>query len=135
MKNISFILVLILLSINNNSFAAPSNKEVKAMINQIQTASKASDTILKSGRTQDLHNHSSKFIAINNKAESMFKPLDFENGADCLNATIKAKLIWQTKMSYKSKPDQYCIDNIKRTTKQYNEDIAGCKEYAAKLKK
>lgn len=134
MKDIFIVFLFVLIS-TTNCFAEPSKKEIKIIISEIQSTLKDSDKILKYGKTEDLHNHSNKFNTINKKAEGMFKPLDFDNGADCLNATIKAKLIWQTKMSYSRTPDQYYADTIKRTIKQYNDDIAGCKEYAAKLKK
>lgn len=136
-RSLTFLLVLVslLLSSVHISNAGPSKVEVKAIVNEIQSALKASDSLIKTGRLQDLHAHSKKFNDTVAKSEKLFPVLDFANGYDCLKASINARLIWQTKMSYARSPDQYYADTIKKTTRQYNEDIAGCKEYAAKLKK
>lgn len=128
------ILITLLLVYANSCFAQPSKKEVNVIINDIQAALKESDKVLKYGRLQDIQDHSKKFNNSVNKSEKIFPLLDFKNGYDCLKAAINARLIWQTKMSYSTSPDQYYADTIKKTTKQYSEDIAGCKEYAAKLK-
>ena len=110
--------------------AAPSPKEAKDYIADLDNAARMADAVLKQGDLKTVSNHSKKMRELQKEGEKFGENALAKPYGVCLGAGIFAKSWWDAKLYAAQKGQERTPNEIKDAWTQYQDRRKGCLETA-----